>query len=62
MKNQYVILSGSKNNAGDFLIKYRAMELFKKLRPYRYFIDFNAREKFDSKNDKLLTNLEHYYL
>jgi hypothetical protein len=48
MKNQYVILTGSKNNAGEFLIKYRAME-FKKLRPGRYFIDFNAWEEFDSK-------------
>jgi len=49
MKNQYVILTGSKNNAGDFLIKYRAMELFKKLRPDRYIIDFNAWAEFDSK-------------
>ena len=33
MKNQYVILTGSKNNAGDFLIKYRAKALFKNIRP-----------------------------
>ena len=49
MKNQYVILTGSKNNAGDFLIKYRAKELFKALRPDREIIDLNGWEKFDTK-------------
>lgn len=43
----YVILTGSKNNAGDFLIKYRAKQLFKELRPDRKIIDFNAWEEFD---------------
>jgi len=28
MKDHYGILTGSKNNAGDFLIKYRAKQLF----------------------------------
>ena len=44
----YTVLTGSKNNAGDFLIKYRAKQLFKELRPDREIIDFNAWEKFDS--------------
>ncbi|MDD3591333.1 MAG: polysaccharide pyruvyl transferase family protein [Sulfurovum sp.] len=53
MKNQYTILTGSKNNAGDFLIKYRAKQLFKELRPDREIIDFNAWEEFDE--EKLQT-------
>ncbi|MEA3486017.1 MAG: polysaccharide pyruvyl transferase family protein [Candidatus Aerophobetes bacterium] len=52
MKNQYVILTGSKNNAGDFLIKYRAKQLFKSLRPDREIIDFNGWEVFDSEKLK----------
>lgn len=52
MKNQYVILTGSKNNAGDFLIKYRAKELFKELRSDREIIDFNAWEEFDEEKLK----------
>ncbi len=54
MKNQYVVLTGGKNNAGDFLIKYRAKELFKKLREDRKIIDFNAWEKFDDKRLKIV--------
>lgn len=42
MKNQYVILTGSKNNAGDYLIKYRAKKLFSILRPDRKIIDFDG--------------------
>tara|TARA_Y100000746_G_scaffold226449_1_gene231602 strand:- start:1180 stop:2325 length:1146 start_codon:yes stop_codon:yes gene_type:complete len=49
MKNQYVILTGSKNNAGDFLIKFRAKQLFKKLRSDRKIIDYNGWEAFDDK-------------
>ena len=30
-KDYYVTLTGGKNNAGDFLIKYRAFNLFKEL-------------------------------
>jgi len=51
MKNQYVILTGSKNNAGDFLIKHRAKALFASYREDRKIIDFNAWEAFDE--DKL---------
>ena len=42
MKDQYVILTGSKNNAGDYLIKYRAKQLFANLRPDRKIIDING--------------------
>jgi len=42
MKNQYVILTGAKNNAGDFLIKYRAKQLFTALRPDRQIIDYDG--------------------
>ena len=38
----YVVLTGSKNNSGDFLIKYRALQLFNSLRPDRNIIDFDA--------------------
>mgnify|MGYP001070437620 CR=1 FL=1 len=47
MKDQYVILTGSKNNAGDFLIKERAMQLFARVRPDRKIIDFNGWESLD---------------
>lgn len=43
----YVILTGSKNNAGDYLIKYRAKQLLKELRPDREIIDYNAWEPFN---------------
>ena len=47
LDNYYVLLTGSKNNAGDFLIKYRAKELLASLRPDRQFIDINAWENLD---------------
>lgn len=39
MKNRYIILTGSKNNAGDFLIKKRSIELLEWIRPDRTVID-----------------------
>jgi hypothetical protein len=42
VKPYYLILTGSKNNAGDFLIKRRAKELFSLLRPDRDIIDLDA--------------------
>ena len=44
-----MILTGSKNNAGDFLIKYRAKKLFESNRPHRDIIDYNAWEVIDEK-------------
>jgi len=46
-KPYYVTLTGGKNNAGDFLIKHRAFNLFKTLRPDRDIIDFNEWEEID---------------
>lgn len=46
MKDYYVILTGGKNNAGDFLIKFRAKQLFASIRPDRCIVDFNAWEAF----------------
>ncbi|MCB9772159.1 MAG: polysaccharide pyruvyl transferase family protein [Candidatus Omnitrophica bacterium] len=42
MKNQYVVLTGGKNNAGDYLIKHRVRELLTALRPDRVVIDYDA--------------------
>lgn len=41
-KPYYVLLTGGKNNAGDFLIKYRATQLFRKLRADRDLVDVDA--------------------
>lgn len=53
-KPYYVILTGSKNNAGDFLIKYRAKELFKQLRPDRKVIDMDAWKKLSEQDLKVI--------
>ena len=47
MNDYYVILTGSKNNAGDFLIKHRAKKLFTTLRPDREIVDLDAWIPFD---------------
>lgn len=56
MNDCFVILTGSKNNAGDFLIKHRAKELFKSIRPDRKIIDFNAWESLDSQKLSIVNN------
>jgi hypothetical protein len=55
-KEYYVTLTGGKNNAGDFLIKYRAFNLFKELRPDRDIIDFNEWEEIDDKRLNIVNN------
>ena len=47
MRDQYVVLTGSKNNAGDYLIKLRGKKLLEEFRPDREVVDYNAWEKFD---------------
>lgn len=42
MKDRYVLLTGSRNNAGDFLIKHRAMALLAALRPDREIVDYDG--------------------
>ncbi len=49
-KNQYVILTGGINNAGDHLIKHRAKLLFTWLKPDRKIIDLDGWKKL-SNND-----------
>ncbi|MBE0472302.1 MAG: hypothetical protein IBX55_22680, partial [Methyloprofundus sp.] len=54
MSEYYVILTGSKNNAGDFLIKHRAKKLFEAIRPDREIIDLNAWEPIDDQKLALI--------
>lgn len=44
MSKYYVLLTGSKNNAGDYLIKQRAMQLSRRYRPDRELVDLNGWE------------------
>jgi hypothetical protein len=46
-RDYYVVLTGSKSNAGDFLIKYRGKRLLAALRPDRKLVDFNAWEPLE---------------
>jgi len=57
-KPYYVTLTGGKNNAGDFLIKYRAFNLFKALRPDRDIIDYNEWEEIDDKKLDIINHAE----
>jgi hypothetical protein len=54
VKKSYVILTGSKNNAGDFLIKHRAKKLFDGIRPDRKIIDFNAWEPINEERLEII--------
>ena len=38
----YVTLTGSRNNAGDFLIRHRAHNLLRDLRPDRDIVDMDS--------------------
>ena len=55
-REYYVTLTGGKNNAGDFLIKYRAFNLFNELRKDRDIIDFNEWELIDDERLKIINN------
>jgi len=57
-KPYYVILTGSKNNAGDFLIKYRAKQIFEKERPDIVIVDMDAWNKFDDETLELVNKSE----
>lgn len=58
MKKYYVVLTGSINNAGDFLIKHRAKQLFAKLRPDREIVDINAWEPLEGSTLDIINNAE----
>ncbi|RUO65930.1 Polysaccharide pyruvyl transferase [Pseudidiomarina planktonica] len=55
-KGYYVTLTGSKNNAGDFLIKKRAFELINAIRPDRKVIDLNGWEELSADKLDLVNN------
>ena len=42
MKDTYIVLTGSKNNAGDYLIKLRGKQLLESIRSDRKIIDLNG--------------------
>ena len=51
-KNYYTVITGAKDNAGDFLIKTRATQLLTKLRPDRELVHFDS---WDSLVDEKLS-------
>ncbi|MEZ4800407.1 MAG: polysaccharide pyruvyl transferase family protein [Flavobacteriales bacterium] len=55
-KSQYVILTGGKNNAGDFLIKYKAKKLFAALRPDVEIIDFDGWKELTSEQVEVVNH------
>ncbi len=61
-KPYYVILTGSKNNAGDYLIKYKAKKLFSAIRPDREVVDINAWEVFEDSTLSLVNNSQSLIL
>lgn len=50
MKAYYVALTGSKNNAGDFLIKHRAQALLSASRPDRDLVDMDGWKPIDDES------------
>jgi hypothetical protein len=47
MKDYYVVLTGAIDNAGDFLIRDRALRLLQRYRPDRAIVEWSRREAFD---------------
>jgi len=56
MKNQYVLLTGGKNNAGDHLIKYRAKKLFQWLTPDTNIIDLDGWKYLTDEHLDMINN------
>ena len=52
------MLTGSKNNAGDFLIKHRARKLFERIRSDRNVIDMNAWEELNAEKLEIINASE----
>jgi len=48
MNEYYVVLSGAKNNSGDYYIGHRARQLFRALRPDREIVEYPAWLPLDS--------------
>jgi len=57
-KPYYVLLTGGKNNAGDYLIKHRAIKLFKRLRLDRDIVDVDAWKDRDADMLSLMNKSE----
>lgn len=55
-KDYYVTLTGGKNNAGDFLIKYRAKKLMAEYRPDREIVDLDGWKPFGEEELTLVNN------
>lgn len=53
-KDYYVMLTGGKNNAGDYLIKYRAKQLFETLRQDRKIVDYDGWKVFDDERLRIV--------
>ncbi len=56
MPYDYVLLTGGKNNAGDFLIKSRAINLLTQHRPDRSLLELDGWKAFDSSTLELVNN------
>ena len=54
MKKTYVLLTGAKNNAGDFLIRQRGCELLSHLRPDRQLVVLDGWEKLSGQQLSLV--------
>jgi len=54
LSDHYVLLTGSKNNAGDFLIKYRAMRLLRSWQPQRELVDVDGWKPIDDERLALI--------
>lgn len=55
---KYILLTGGKNNAGDFLIKTRAKGLLKKYRPDRAFVDLDGWKPLTEEQIELINQSE----
>lgn len=54
--NHYVMLTGGRNNSGDYLIKHKAKELLSSHRPDRELVDLNGWESIDTKRLNLINS------
>ena len=57
-KKYYVLLAGSKNDAGDFLIKTRAKSLLAHYRKDRDFVDLDGWKKLSNEHIETINNAE----
>lgn len=58
IKPYYVTLTGSRNNAGDFLIRYRGHNLLRKIRPDRELVDMNSWEPLTDEQIEVINQSE----